>query len=175
MNSAPKLRIQYPEVGTVWLDGISVVAHPTPPAGLAITPNISLRHQIMDGMGGALTWYASRMLSLSPTKRAEVEGLIFDDLGLDIICLKNWYYPSSYDPGLLRVDSIEHHGNQVSLIMPYQPGHGFILWKSTALAAGSWQKVSNAVLTESDGQLILTDPNRGTTQAFYRVQRDTGV
>ena len=78
-----------------------------------------------------------------------------------------------YDPELLRVDGIQHHGNQVSLAIPSQPGHDFILWKSTTLAPGSWQQVTNAVFTESDGQLILTDPNPGTTRAFYRVQRDT--
>jgi hypothetical protein len=80
-----------------------------------------------------------------------------------------------YDPGLLRVDGIEQHDNQISLAMPYQPGHGFILWKSTTLAEGSWQKVTNAVFTEADGKLILTDPTPSSTQTFYRVQRDTGL
>ena len=80
-----------------------------------------------------------------------------------------------YDPALLRVDGIEHHGNQVSLAIPAQPGHDFILWKSTTLATGSWQKVTDAVFTESNGQLILTDPTPGTTRAFYRIQRDTGL
>ena len=80
-----------------------------------------------------------------------------------------------YDPALLRVDGVEHGGNQVSLAIPAQPGHDFILWKSTTLADGSWQKVTDAVFTESNGQLILTDPNPGTTRAFYRIQRDTGL
>lgn len=56
-----------------------------------------------------------------------------------------------------------------------QPGHDFILWKSASLAGGSWQKVTNAVVTESDGQMILTDPAPGTTRAFYLVDRDTGL
>jgi hypothetical protein len=50
-----------------------------------------------------------------------------------------------------------------------------ILWKSTTLADGSWQKVTDAVVTESNGQLTLTDSNPGTTRAFYRVQRDIGL
>jgi hypothetical protein len=79
-----------------------------------------------------------------------------------------------YDPELLRVDRIQHHGSQVSLAIPSQPGHKFILWKSTTLAPGTWQQVTNAVFTESNGQLTLTDSNPGTTRAFYRVQRDTG-
>lgn len=80
-----------------------------------------------------------------------------------------------YDPALLRVNAFEHHGNQFSVAIPAQLGHDFILWKSNNLAGGSWQKVTNAVVTESDGQLILADPNPGTTRAFYRVQRDTGL
>jgi hypothetical protein len=35
--------------------------------------------------------------------------------------------------------------------------------------------VTDAVFTESNGQLILTDPTPGATRAFYRVQRDTGL
>jgi O-glycosyl hydrolase len=80
-----------------------------------------------------------------------------------------------YDPALLRVNALEHHGNQFSVAIPAQPGHDFILWKSNNLAGGSWQEVTNAVFTESDGELILTDPNPGTSRAFYRVQRDTGL
>jgi glucuronoarabinoxylan endo-1,4-beta-xylanase len=80
-----------------------------------------------------------------------------------------------YDPALLRVDSIQHLGNQVSLAMPAQPGHDFILWKSTTLAPGSWQPVTNVVRTEQNGQLILTDPDPDPTRAFYRIQRDTGL
>lgn len=92
----PRLRIQYRSASTIWLDEISVVANPAPPAGLAITPNPGLRHQIMDGVGGALTYYSDRVLSLTATKKAAVEKLIFDDLGLDVIRLKNEYYPSGY-------------------------------------------------------------------------------
>jgi glucuronoarabinoxylan endo-1,4-beta-xylanase len=82
---------------------------------------------------------------------------------------------NAYDPALLRVDGIQHQGNQVSLAIPAQPGNNIILWKSTALASGAWQEVTNAVRTESNGQLILTDPTPGGTRAFYRVQRDTGL
>jgi hypothetical protein len=80
-----------------------------------------------------------------------------------------------YDPALLHVDGIQHAGNQVSVTMPSQLGQNFILWKSTNLATGPWQKVTNAISTESDGKLILTDPTPGTGRAFYRVQHDTGL
>jgi glucuronoarabinoxylan endo-1,4-beta-xylanase len=80
-----------------------------------------------------------------------------------------------YDPSLLRVDGFLKQGNQFSLAIPAQPGHNFILWKSSSLANGSWQEVTNAVRAEIDGQLYLTDPNTGTARAFYRVERDTGL
>jgi hypothetical protein len=80
-----------------------------------------------------------------------------------------------YDPALLRVNGIQHHGDGVSLAIPAQPGHDFILWKSTNLAEGSWQEATNAVFTESNGELFLTDPNPGPTRGFYRVERDTGL
>ena len=82
---------------------------------------------------------------------------------------------NSYDPALLRVDGSAYAGNQFSVSIPAQPGHDFILWKSTTLAAGSWQKVTNTVFTENNGQLILTDPTSNATRAYYRVQRDTGL
>lgn len=80
-----------------------------------------------------------------------------------------------YDPSLLRVDGYQQQGKQFSLAIPAQPGHNFILWKSNSLADGSWQEVTNAVRTEIDGLLYLTDPNTGTGRAFYRVERDTGL
>jgi hypothetical protein len=61
------------------------------------------------------------------------------------------------------------------LAIPAQPGHDFILWKSTTLTLGSWQKATNAIRTEDDGQLIITDLNPEPVRAFYRVQRDTGL
>ena len=38
-----------------------------------------------------------------------------------------------------------------------------------------FSNLTNTVRTEIDGQLYLTDPNAGTTRAFYRVERDTGL
>jgi glucuronoarabinoxylan endo-1,4-beta-xylanase len=80
-----------------------------------------------------------------------------------------------YDPDLLVVDWIQHYGDRVSLGMPIQPGHNFILWKSTNLAANSWQRVTNAVFLQSEDQLIITDPTPTPDRAFYRVQHDKGL
>lgn len=93
-EASPRLRIQYRSAGTVWLDEISVVTNPAPGTSIRLSSDPSIRHQTMDGIGGALTWNAARVVS-SPHK-ATLENLIFDDLGLDIIRLKNWYYPANY-------------------------------------------------------------------------------
>lgn len=50
--------------------------------------------QEMTGFGGALSWYCERVVN-SP-KEDEITDLLFNDLGADIIRLKNWYYPTGY-------------------------------------------------------------------------------
>lgn len=54
----------------------------------------SVTYQEMVGFGGALTWY-SNYVATSP-KSAEIYDLMFNDLGMDILRLKNWYYPNDY-------------------------------------------------------------------------------
>jgi len=94
-ETSPRLRIHYFQTGTIWLDEISLVANGgSTGGGIPITLDPSVRHQTMDGIGGALTWYSRRVLT-SP-HRDTLEQLIFDDLGLDIIRLKNWYFPANY-------------------------------------------------------------------------------
>jgi glucuronoarabinoxylan endo-1,4-beta-xylanase len=123
------------------------------------------------------------------TRQFDITGFPYKSLGALTVANDQTIYKNSittyvitlaetlnaYDPALLRVDGIQHQGNQVSLAIPAQPGHNFILWKTSALSSGVWQEVTNAVSTESNGQLILTDPTPGGTRAFYRVQRDTGL
>lgn len=69
---------------------------PEPPKSsvieLAIDPTVT--HQEMVGFGGALTWYSPQLTG--NTKKNEIADLIFDDLGIDIIRFKNWYYPDGY-------------------------------------------------------------------------------
>lgn len=57
-----------------------------------IKPDIT--YQEMVGFGGALTWYSNNIIN-SP-KKEEIYNLMFSDLGLDILRLKNWYYPTEY-------------------------------------------------------------------------------
>lgn len=60
----------------------------------SITVKVDEVHQQMIGFGGALTWYCDRVTS-SPFKE-EITDLFFNDLGADILRLKNWYYPVDY-------------------------------------------------------------------------------
>ncbi|MCB0639832.1 MAG: hypothetical protein KDC54_24585, partial [Lewinella sp.] len=50
--------------------------------------------QTMIGFGGGLTWYCDRITS-SPHK-AEIIDKMVNDLGLDMVRFKNWYYPLNY-------------------------------------------------------------------------------
>lgn len=61
---------------------------------LSIKADLDVQYQEMIGFGGALTWYSAGLVS-SP-KKEELYELIFEDLGMDILRLKNWYYPKAY-------------------------------------------------------------------------------
>jgi glucuronoarabinoxylan endo-1,4-beta-xylanase len=67
---------------------------PQKPLPTTISVNLENVRQEMVGFGGALTWYSNWMTNSS--KKDEIANYIFDDLGLDIIRLKNWYYPDNY-------------------------------------------------------------------------------
>lgn len=111
--------------------------------------------------------------SLGAVNVANVQTISKNSITTYVIDLAETLNP--YDPALLRVNGIEHAGNRVSLTMPSQPGQNFILWRSASLATGPWQRVTNAVFSESDGQLILTDLTPGSGRAFYRVTHDKGL
>lgn len=59
-----------------------------------VKANPNVGHQEMIGFGAALTWWSDRVIN-SP-KRDELYALMFEDLGMDILRLKNWYYPLNY-------------------------------------------------------------------------------
>jgi glucuronoarabinoxylan endo-1,4-beta-xylanase len=66
----------------------------TGPPPVSITINLAQEHQRMVGFGGALTWYSNWLTSNS--QKNQIYDLIFDDLGIDIIRFKTWYYPDGY-------------------------------------------------------------------------------
>ena len=88
IQDSPGLKFQYRSAGTVWLDQISVVVNPTPPAGLAITPNLAMRHQIMDGIGGSIAFNLPDYEALSATQKNQIENLLYVDCGIDIVRLR---------------------------------------------------------------------------------------
>jgi len=59
-----------------------------------ITLDPSVTHQEMLGFGGALTWHCDRITRSS--KKDDIAQLLFEDLGTDVLRLKNWYYPVDY-------------------------------------------------------------------------------
>ena len=62
---------------------------------IVISPEI--RHQHMDGFGAALSWYLSRIYRGDEERKATINQLMFENLGLDILRLKNWYFPDDAD------------------------------------------------------------------------------
>ena len=63
-ETAPSIRLQYPQLGTIWMDDIRVQSVSTNPPtavtnSVTVTLTPSTSHQIMAGFGGALTWYSS--------------------------------------------------------------------------------------------------------------------
>ncbi len=90
-NTPMDFVIRFISTGTFWIDDIVIDAE-IPAASLVLTP--AERHQTMIGFGGALTWYADRIMTSPHTKA--IQQLIFEDLGIDIIRFQNWYFPNNY-------------------------------------------------------------------------------
>jgi O-glycosyl hydrolase len=64
------------------------------PDSIAITVNPTALKQEMVGFGGALTWYSNWVTANNNLNG--IADLMFDDLGIDIVRFKNWYYPANY-------------------------------------------------------------------------------
>lgn len=71
------------------------IIEPNPvPDGESLVVKPTIQYQEMIGFGGALTWYSDRVYNSS--KKEEIYQLIFEELGMDMLRLKNWYYPLDY-------------------------------------------------------------------------------
>ncbi len=105
--------IHFFETGTFWIDDIQIDDGEIvlPPASLIL--DASQVHQTIVGFGGALTWYADRVFQSAYTE--EINQLLFEDLGLDIVRFQNWYFPNDYP------------NNKDTAGMPNQP-----IWENTA-------------------------------------------
>src|SRR5690606_21979915 len=94
LEDSPQLKIHFPNAGNFLFDNfvISGEAPTIDPVTLTIDPTTT--YQEMVGFGGALTWHCDRITSSA--KSQEMYDLMFEDLGMDILRLKNWYYPQNY-------------------------------------------------------------------------------
>lgn len=86
-----ELRVTDGEAST---EGSFVLTVPSPSTSFQVTADPSTTHQEMIGFGGALTWWSDQIISNSNTQA--IADLLFEDLGTDILRLKNWYYPTGY-------------------------------------------------------------------------------
>jgi O-glycosyl hydrolase len=85
---------------------------PTPPdPDLKVTVDPTAMKQEMIGFGGALTWYSNWITAHN--KKAEIADLMFEDLGIDIIRFKNWYYPDNY-PTVKTTDAMSDDNSKAS-------------------------------------------------------------
>ncbi|MCS6823796.1 MAG: carbohydrate binding domain-containing protein [Cytophagaceae bacterium] len=89
-----QVKIHYTNAGDFFFDNFTINDPSGGPAPVTSIINPATTFQQMVGFGGALTWYCDRITS-SPNKNA-ICDLMFIDLGLDILRLKNWYYPANY-------------------------------------------------------------------------------
>jgi hypothetical protein len=91
-----QLKIHFFESGSILLDDFEITGDTGSGTGdgFSFTVDTTTRYQEMVGFGGALTWYSDRVTS-SPNSE-EIMTHMFDSLDLDILRLKNWYYPANY-------------------------------------------------------------------------------
>ena len=88
----------------VLVAGCSYQVEPDPTeAAVAVDP--SVEYQEIDGFGGALAFYEN-WVTAAP-KKEEIYKLLFEDLGLDILRLRNVYEYSGGDPMQYGVEFYE--------------------------------------------------------------------
>lgn len=99
-----QMKFHFFEAGSFILDDFSILEADTSRQQLTFSIDPESTYQEMIGFGGALSWYSNRVID-SPYK-TEIGNLLFNELGLDILRLKNWYYPANY-PTYTGVDNME--------------------------------------------------------------------
>lgn len=60
--------------------------------------------------------------------------------------------------------------NQFSMILTETEGIDFTLFKAETLNPLNWTEVTETLKSTANGKVTLTDPNPGTTKAFYQVR-----
>jgi len=111
-----KVKISFSAIAIVFVIGLVSCGgggdDPTPvvPDGETLNINPASLKQEMVGFGGALTWYCN-WVTTSPNKVAMAD-LMFNDLGIDIIRFKNWYYPDNY-PTVKTTDAMSDDNSKL--------------------------------------------------------------
>jgi O-glycosyl hydrolase len=93
-ETAPSIRMQFPVTGTVDIDNIVLLPVNVTVGSTTLNVQPTVRHQRMLGFGAALSWYSS--WPTYGSRLNEIMDVMFNDLGMDILRLKNWYYPVGY-------------------------------------------------------------------------------
>lgn len=89
-----QLKVHYSEAGSFLFDDFSITGETLSNDTVSVTVDPQVRFQEMVGFGGGLTWHCDRITRSS--HKDEIFSLIFEDLGIDVIRFKNWYYPLDY-------------------------------------------------------------------------------
>ncbi|MEQ8471653.1 MAG: hypothetical protein RIC35_10720 [Marinoscillum sp.] len=121
-------------------------------------------HQEIIGFGGALSWWCDRITKSS--KKAEIIDAIVNDLGLDVLRLKNWYYPVSYPanktPNAMETDWFIYHYDATNelydLIKTANPDVKvlFSSWGPPSYLKSN-NKLDRGTLKKTDGQFMYDE------------------
>lgn len=110
----PSFKFEFQKTGTYSIDDVRVVAYTGINDPISVNLNPDNTFQIMEGFGGAATWFIYR-LDNSADRNFILDKFI-NDVGIDLLRVKNWYYPLNY-PSDKSTTSMVDWNEQVS----YQP------------------------------------------------------
>lgn len=130
----------------------------------AISINTAQTHQTMIGFGGAMTWDSSVLTNSS--KKNEIMEKIVDDLGVDMVRLKNWYYPVGYPenkvPDEMEVDWFKGNFDATNEIFDFLKSRNpdikvlFSSWGPPS-ALKSNDHLNSGTLKKKNGQFIYDE------------------
>ena len=158
-EASPQLKFHWNEIGTFWVDDLT---HTDPFAGLNAQIGIvpQTQHQTMVGFGAALSWYTNWVYGGNDTNDAELEQLMFEDLGIDVLRLKNWYYPENYPSSTSPSAEAGHNHNKDfhDAAKSYNPDIQILLSSWTPpVNLKSNNELNNGGTLKSDGDGFMYD------------------
>lgn len=90
----PAFKMEYKATGVYSIDGITLKEWTgiNDPVDVSLNPDNEF--QEMEGFGGAITWFIYRLES-SADRNLLLDQFV-NDVGIDLLRVKNWYYPVNY-------------------------------------------------------------------------------